>query len=164
MNHNIELIRYRRYGEELLLFELINATSVGPVTNAALHGTPSVGKYKTIGEVLSETDQQLRDRFESIKDFMLALGDDVQMKELRYYFAFKRIKNFACVELRPQKGIVLVYVKVNPDEVDLVSTGNLLRDVRAVGHFGTGDLEITIRNVNDFELAKSLLERSYESS
>ena len=37
-------------------------------------------------------------------------------------------------------------------------------DVRGVGHHGSGDLEIIIRNQSDFERAKSLLIKSYESS
>jgi hypothetical protein len=41
--------------------------------------------------------------------------------------------------------------------------GEHLRDVRAVGHYGTGELEIRIRNDDDFERAKPLLIRSYEA-
>ncbi len=92
----------------------------------------------------------------------MALGDDVQLKELVYYFAFKRIKNFACVEVHPGSGQLLVYVKVDPD------TGTLepgfSRDVRAIGHFGTGDQELRLNDVADFEKAKPYLLASYEVS
>jgi predicted transport protein len=33
-----------------------------------------------------------------------------------------------------------------------------------LGHFGTGDLEITLRSMDDFEKVKPLIERSYEAS
>ena len=33
---------------------------------------------------------------------MIGLGDDVIQKTLRNYFAFKRIKNFTCVEIKSQ--------------------------------------------------------------
>ena len=39
-----------------------------------------------------------------------------------------------------------------------------IRDVRKIGHHGTGDLEITLRNADDFEKAKPLLLKSYEAS
>ena len=39
-----------------------------------------------------------------------------------------------------------------------------LPELREIGHFGTGDLEITIASDDDLELAKSLLVKSYESS
>jgi len=97
-----------------------------------------------------------------LKSFLLALGDDVQINTLKYYLAFKRIKNFACVEFRTQQSNILVYVKVDPDSVPLEI--DFTRDVRKTGHYGTGDLEITIRSDDDLERAKPLLVKSYEAS
>uniref|UniRef100_A0A7V4G6J7 DUF91 domain-containing protein n=1 Tax=Desulfobacca acetoxidans TaxID=60893 RepID=A0A7V4G6J7_9BACT len=161
INRNIELIRYRRYGDSLVLFELINATTAQPPD---VIGTPTdKGKvYKTVSDYLAQAKEDLRDRFEALKAFLLALGDDVQMKTLKFYFAFKRIKNFACVEIRPQTGTLLVYVKINPDTVTLAE--GFLRDVRHIGHFGTGDLEITIDSDEALERAKPFLVQSYEAS
>jgi len=162
INRNIELIRYRRYGDALLLFELINATTakIADTGEAPQEKGPKV--YKTVSEYLAQTKDDLRDRFEALKAFLLALGDDVQMKTLKFYFAFKRIKNFACVEIRPQTGTLLAYVKVNPDTVP--SAEGFLRDVRHIGHFGTGDLEITIDSDETLERAKPFLIQSYEAS
>jgi predicted transport protein len=162
INRNIELIRYRRYGHSLLLFELINATTaqIADTGESPQEKGPKV--YKTVSEYLAQAKDALRDRFEALKAFLLALGDDVQMKTLKFYFAFKRIKNFACVEIRPQTGTLLVYVKVNPDTVP--SAEGFLRDVRHIGHFGTGDLEITIDSDEALERAKPLLVQSYEAS
>lgn len=38
------------------------------------------------------------------------------------------------------------------------------RDVRNIGHFGTGKLEITIKNLTDLEKAKTLIEKSLATS
>ncbi len=158
IGRNIELIRYRRYGEELLLLELVNAAPDGQV-----EGTPSQkGKSseRTIVERLAQADDYIKDLYETLKASLLALGDDVQVKTLKYYFAFRRIKNFACVEVSSRKAVV--YVKVDPDEVDLIP--GFTRDVRKVGHYGTGDLEITLRSSGDLEKATLLLLKSYEAS
>jgi predicted transport protein len=163
INRNIELIRYRRYGSSLLLFELINATTAQPmVTGGTTPGGKGTKVYKTVSEYLDQAKDDLRDRFEALKAFLMALGDDVQMKTLRFYFAFKRIKNFACVEIRPQAGTLLAYVKVSPDSVQLED--GFLRDVRSIGHYGTGDLEIIIDSDDDLEQAKPFLVKSYEAS
>ena len=45
---------------------------------------------------------------------LLALGDDVTKKVLAYYLAFKRIKNFACVEFRPQLGVLRMFLSSTP--------------------------------------------------
>jgi predicted transport protein len=58
---------------------------------------------------------------------------------------------------------MVVHVKVDPDSVDLENNKGLLRDKREIGHYGTGDLEIIIRNATDLEKAKEYLQRSYEA-
>jgi predicted transport protein len=81
---------------------------------------------------------------------------------LKLYFAFRRIKNFACVEVHPQTRNLLLFLKVDPDTVALEE--GFSRDVRKIGHFGTGDLELRLRNHADFVRAMPLIQRSYEAS
>jgi predicted transport protein len=166
INRNIELLRYRRYGSELLLFELVNATTaqVSQDTIAVDNGVKNKGTTysKTASELLEQASPDLHDRFEALKAFLLALGDDVQVKGLKYYFAFRRIKNFACVEVHPQSKRLIIFVKVDPSSIQLER--GFTRDVHSIGHSGTGDLEITIQNDEDLERAKPLLLRSYEAS
>ncbi len=163
MNRNIELIRYRRFGDELLLFELMNAASADIENEKqSVRSGQKNYVYKTVGEMLESSPTDLKDIFEALQAFLLALGDDVQERQMKFYFAFKRIKNFACVEVHPQTKKLLVYVKVDPTQIDLES--NFTRDVREIGHYGTGDLEITIRSLQDVEKAKYLLEKSYDAS
>ncbi len=166
IQRNIELIRYRRFGADLLMLDLLAATSVKGVP-AVASGAPggegaATGKYKTISAVMEELDAAMSDRFEALRAYLMALGDDVQETTLRFYVAFKRIKNFACVEFRPTTGKILVFVKVDPASVPLEP--GFTRDVSNVGHFGTGDLEITLSKPEDLERAMPLLKRSYDDS
>jgi hypothetical protein len=82
INRNIELIRYRRYGDGLVLFELVNATTgdaiESPIGKAKLKGSES-----TVTEKLAKASIEVKDRYESLKAFMVALGDDVQVKTLK---------------------------------------------------------------------------------
>ena len=105
----------------------------------------------------------LTDLYAALKAMLLGMGSDVQEKQLQQYVAFKRIKNFATVDVRAGgQEKLLVYVKVNPDTVTLEE--GFTRDVRDIGHWGTGDLEITIRSMDDLTKARPLLEKSYEDS
>ncbi|MEM6809817.1 MAG: DUF5655 domain-containing protein [Pseudomonadota bacterium] len=161
MDRNIELIRYRRFGAALLLFELVNATtSTSESSEASGQGSPYTSK--TIAQVLTELSGPVADLYEELRAYLLALGDDVQEKTLKYYVAFKRIKNFACVEVHASKGAVTTYLKVDPETVTLEE--GFSRDVRTIGHYGTGDLEVTLRSRGDLERAKALIEKSYEVS
>lgn len=167
MQRNIELIRYRRFGLELLMLDLVAVTSTkGAIIDtkgSSVDGGAGTGnKYKTISVVLQELDSGMMDRFASLSAYMAALGDDVQETTLLYYIAFKRIKNFACVEFRPTTGKILIFVKVDPSTIQLEA--GFTRDVSNVGHFGTGDLEITLSKAEDLDRAKPLIDTSYGAS
>lgn len=163
INRNIELYTYKRYGDDLLLLDLVNATTAHFETeDGELLEAKTPSSSKTVSDYLAQASEELTDRFEALRAFMIALGDDVQMNTLKHYFAFKRIKNFACVEIHPQTKCISVYVKVNPDTIELEPS--FTRDVRQIGHYGTGDLEITIANDDQLERSKALIHRSYEIS
>lgn len=165
MGRNIELIRYRKFGDNLLLLDQLTAVStasapadfVDPST-----GVAKVQRYKTISEMMSDAGSGLADLYADVEIFLMGLGDDVTKKILKNYFAFRRIKNFACVEVRPSLDVVRIYLKIDPETVDLKE--GFTRDVRHVGHFGTGDLEVTIASHDDLERVKPLIFQSYEAS
>jgi predicted transport protein len=175
---NIELIRYRRFDGNLLLLELVHApklarptpattqredtTDRSSVSTEAPENETAVYLSQQIAYRISQSDPALRDLFEAIRQFLLGLGDDVQMKELKYYVAFKRLKNFACLEVYPQARVVTMHLKVDPRSVELEE--GFSRDVTEIGHFGTGDLQLSLRTMEDFAKAQPLIRRSYEGS
>jgi predicted transport protein len=173
---NIELIRYRRFDRDLLLLELVHvpkqSRSIAATTTAREETAETTSKKieaesdayisQRIAYRILQSDPALRDLFEAVRQFLLGLGDDVQMKELKNYVAFKRLKNFACLEIYPQAKVVIIYLKVNPKSIDL--DDGFSRDVSSIGHFGTGDLEISLRTMDDFARAQPLMRRSYEGS
>jgi len=160
INRNIELIRYKKYGDDLILFELVNATTASQVTTVSDDGASKTSNAnKTVTENLKQADKELKDLYYSIRDFILNLGDDIQEKILKHYIAFKKIRNFACVEIYPKSKSILIYLNINPNEVTLKE--GFTRDVTNIGHFGTGNLEIRINSKEDFEKAKELIAKSY---
>jgi predicted transport protein len=167
MNRTIDLVRYRRYADDLLLLEQLTATSAKPASGSSTSPTQSgsaggqAKKYKTVSQHLLEAPPALLDLYHAVAAYLEAAGDDVQVKTTDFYVAFRRLKNFGCVELRNQLGKLLVFVRVNPDTVTLEP--GFTRDVRDIGHFGTGDLEITIQSLADLEKAKPLFDASYQN-
>ncbi|MEX2553684.1 MAG: DUF5655 domain-containing protein [Actinomycetota bacterium] len=166
ISRNIELVRYRRYGDDYMVLELVNSSSGAPEVHpeGIIHEQPTrrPSTERSVSEYLVRASTELRDLYQALEDFTLALGDDVTRKPLKFYIAFRRIKNFACVEVHPQARKLLIYLKVNPDSVELVP--GFSRDVRKIGHFGTGDLELTLTTPEDLERAKPLILSSYEVS
>lgn len=165
---NIELIRYRFFDPDLLLLERVNTVSekaldLAPaeaVSEALAPPSGRAARDKTLEEQLAQNDQSIRDLYAVLTDFILSLGEDVQERQLKLYAAFRRIKNFACVVVLPKR--LLVMLKLDPRQVALEE--GFSRDVSGVGHWGTGDLELTLRTAGDLEKAKPLIERCYLES
>jgi predicted transport protein len=167
VSRHIELIRYRRYGADLLMLEKVASTAGASMRPAVPFGGTveeaakpiAAPKYKLISQTLAELDPTMRDRYEALRSHLLALGDDVEEVTTRFYIAFKRIKNFACIEFKPRDGRIMLYLRVEPAEITLEP--GFTRDVSKIGHFGTGDLEVTLASADDLQRAESLIARSY---
>lgn len=158
INRNIDLVRYKKFGKELLMLDLINSNVVNTIKDSVDQQLTKQSTDKTFVEQLQSTSEKLRELYYSIRDYILALGDDVTENNLKLYSAFKKIKNIICVEVRMKS--IMLYLRINPDEIALES--GFSRDVRNIGHWGTGELEITVKNVEDFEKAKEYINKAYE--
>ncbi|HDS1597899.1 TPA: DUF91 domain-containing protein [Stenotrophomonas maltophilia] len=169
INQSVELIRYRRFGDDLLLLEQVNTVENGRVSTRPRSAVPEIfpiatsrqaasGGDRTYGEWMALYGAEMAGLVRSLEDFIGSLGDDVQRKELKLYMAFKRLKNFATVV--PQKARILLFLHLNPDLLSPLATN--MRDARAFGHWGTGDLEISISNYEQLERAKVLISLAYE--
>jgi predicted transport protein len=170
ISRNIQLVRYLKYDNDLLLFELVNATSgQAPATpkicedsQGKTKKTTGVRKMKTAVENLEAASGEIRELFSALKDYVLSLGQDISYKEGLDQFVFKRFRNFACVEVHPRDSEILIYLKIDPSTV--VMESGFSRDMRKIGHWGTGDLELRIRNEEQLEKVKPLIMQSYEAS
>ncbi|WP_251521825.1 DUF5655 domain-containing protein [Staphylococcus sp. Marseille-Q6910] len=166
INRNIELYRYKQFDNQYLMLDLINATvaknAESYVNQKSSSSTANHPIQLTVNENIEKAGQELTDLYHELYDYLDALGDDVQVKELKYYIAFKRIKNFVCVEVYPKQNKIQLYVKVDLSRVNFES--GFTRDVTNVGHYGTGNLSITIKNQHDLEKAKPYIEESYNNN
>lgn len=172
IGRNIELIRYRKFGEELLLLEQASVyASQEPRSTSTKVAQPSkqdaaavatvakaVGPDKAYADLVPTLSATLTELLATIEDYIFSLGDDVQRKELRLYVAFKRLKNFATIVL--QKNRLLLYLHLNPKQSGQLPPN--ARDVSDIGHWGTGDLEIALANQTDFDAVKPLITMAYE--
>ncbi len=118
---------------------------------------------KTHADQIATASPELLALFEQTRSFILAQGDDIIEKPLKLYVAFRRLKNFVCMSLiSKQDPHVFLMLKLDPASVVLEK--DFSRDLTNIGHWGTGDLELTLRTPADFEKAKSLIERAYQEN
>jgi predicted transport protein len=174
IRRNIDLVRYRHYGEDLLLLEKANgfwasafisklpvseAGAAEPVAENELSERPEIAARQIFAEKLQRASPELAQLWQAVEDFMLGLGDDVERKQLKYYVAFRRLRNFATAEVHPVAKVISVFLKLDVSEVTFEE--GFLRDVTEIGHFGTGDVEVSIRTEKNFEDAKPWIMKAY---
>jgi len=182
IGRNIELIRYRRFGGDLLLLESANAgsdaatkTSANKLSKTAnskvevvasavpdctvAADTKDTGPDKSFAELLATLPAPMQLLLTSLEDYTSSLGDDVQRKELRFYAAFKRLKNFATVVLH-RKNCLLLYLHVDPATALPVLAN--ARDVTNIGHWGTGNLEVILTSQADLDAVKPFIMAAYQ--
>lgn len=160
INRQIELVRYRLFGEDLLLLEAANTPNTQPSSPAVVppaQSSKARSGDKSVAEIYAELSPAMVELLETVEAHIFSLGDDVQRKELKLYYAYRRLKNFATLVL--QKSRLLLYLHLPPDSKTLPANG---RDVSQVGHWGTGDIELSISNQTEFDLAKPLIIKAYE--
>ncbi len=160
MQRNIKLVKYKKYSDELILFEHINKPVANAQVDITTSNTGSNSQQKSHLEKLSTLSSKMKILYDSVCDYIASLGDDLVTNQLKMYLAYKKVQNVFCVEVYQKQ--ILVRVKLDPDAVELED--GFTRDMRNKGHYGTGDLEINIKNETDFHKAKALLERAYNEA
>lgn len=161
MQRNIKLVSYRKYGKDLILFEHLNTPTAKPALESSLSdGEVKISTQKSHVEKLSAITDSMKNLYFSICDFIESLGDDIAPNQLKLYLAYKKIQNVVCIEVYNKQ--IILFLKLNPETVELES--GFTRDMRGIGHYGTGDLQVAIKNAADFERAKPLIERAYNET
>lgn len=181
MGANIELWAYRLFANGSLYLEEVfqraytgtgtsvivaaasTATSVGknPVMVAAGKKaalTKATASY-TFEEHLEGHSPVIREIALAVQEFMIGLDPSVEESPKKYYVAYRTSQNIACMEVQKQK--VTLFLKLNPKKV--TGPKGMFRDVSDIGHFGTGDFELTVSSLEDLEIAKPFMRQAYET-
>ena len=158
----IELIRYKKYGNDTLLFDFIDskdATKYAGVNDANSKKSQKRPRSE-FSDQLKKMDKNLKDLYHAVEGFIKNLGDDIQEKELKHYKAFIRIKNFVRIKIRPQLKYLLLDLNLDPKKFHLEG---FTRDVSDY-HTGICNVEVKISSIDDLEKTKHLIIKSYEAS
>ncbi len=151
---SIDLVRYRFFGRDLIGLETVAAATGRPAQGRPKRRTgparPVCAGRERIAELAAAADEVL-----------LGLGDGITKVQRKQYCAYQRLRNFASI-CPPQRAKVHVYLSLDPTEIDLVP--DFTRNVRGLGHHGTGDLEVRLRTERDLERAQDLFRASYAAA
>ena len=96
---------------------------------------------------------------DALRTKILSLSDSVSEKFNKNYIAYVLNKNFC--EIHIQKSQLKIWVNMTID--DIKGSKALCRDVRKIGHYGTGDTEILIDNFADIDTVFGIIEQAFNA-
>ena len=168
MGADLELWTYRLFENGSLYLEEIFRKSVAiPSTGTAAGKELTAGQKAalsrktgtyTVQQHFNGKPAAIRELARRVEEFLLSLDPSMEEVPKKFYIAYKISQNIACMELQKQRA--LLYVKLDPKKVDL--PGEIARDVSDIGHYGTGDLELSVRTQGELEKVKPVLEQAYQ--
>ena len=116
----------------------------------------ATGVY-TFDEHIEGKSADIQSLVHTIREYVLGLDEAIEEVPKKYYVAYKVSQNIACMEVKGRN--VKLFLKLKPSDVP-ASTPNY-RDVSAIGHYGTGDVEFTLSSEADFDAMKPFVELAY---
>ena len=170
MGANIELWEYRLYEDGSFSIEEVLKRSKAESTEGISEKNKKVGAGKKAAETkktgvyniedhYQKTSDKMRVLLDQLRDYILDLDESVEEAPKKFYIAYKFTQNFVCIEVR--KDRLLLFLKLNPNEISPLPKA--ARDVRDIGHFGTGDFEYTLKSGDQLEEAKQYINKSFEN-
>ncbi len=159
MNRNISLIRYKKFGKDLLMFEQINENVATAIFDAA-SSSKNKSVDRTFEEKFANADNSIKTLYQDLANYILSLGDDINETHLKLYSAFKKIKNIVTVVVFKKK--LLINLPLDVESVTFEE--GFSRDLTNIGHWGCGAVELCIQSSYELEKAKPLIERAYNEN
>lgn len=169
MGRDIELWTYRRFANDTFYLEQLqqgesidsapSSSGKNPVMVAAGKKAAETKRTATwtVAGHLKDKPAAVVQLFQQVQEFMISLDSAIEEAPKKLYVAYRTTQNIVCVEIQRQK--ITLFVKLDPKKH--AGPKGISRDVSKIGHFGTGDLEITLKSAADFEAAKPFIEMAY---
>jgi uncharacterized protein with ParB-like and HNH nuclease domain/predicted transport protein len=134
------------------------APSLDPLTLAAYQPKAEVPGGYTIDDHPYLLAAGLREVFEAFRKEVLALDPCVSEEFLKLYVAYKAETNF--VDVVPQAKRLRLSLNMTFPEIN--DPNGLCKDVTALGRWGNGDVEVSLKSIDELPYVMGLVRQSYE--
>jgi len=171
MGTNIELWTYRLYRDGFILLEEVGPKKYSPSTDRDREGKDPVmvaaGKKAAITRATQSfafedhtegKPEWVIDLAYTIQEFILGIDPSIEENPRKMYVGYRTSQNIVCMEIQNQK----IYLLLKLDSKLQEGPPGISRDVSKIGHYGTGDIEVSISSMEDFEVTKPFIEMAYQ--
>jgi len=168
MGPSIELWTYRLFTNDSIYLEEIRQKDLLPVGTAGKNPVMvAAGKKAALTKkTASWTFQRhldgkpagIREIAMSVQEYIFGLDPTIEERPKKFYVGYRTTQNIVCMDVRTKN--VYLFLKLAPK--DAKEQAGFIRNVANIGHYGTGDIEVTLKSLEDFERAKPLIRKAYE--
>ncbi len=161
---NIELWEIKRFEQDIILINGIDKSSSAPSVklsssekNLALSEISKEIKTYSEQDHLQDQPEEIIELYDDFKQALLNLFPEFNIVAQKLYVAFKNDKRNIlgiCINRKSLK----IYLNMKKGALD--DPKKLARDVSSVGHWGTGDYEITMSDDKNLEYIISLVKQA----
>lgn len=157
----IELWEIKRFENDIISINPIKKTrsaeSIKTVTqqNEKIKSVTSEIKVYTEEDHLNGASDEITELYETYKNAILNLFDEVEIVPKKLYIAFKKDKNISDVVVL-KKGLK-IFINLKKGQLD--DPKGLTKDVSETGHWGNGDYELIVSDTDNLEYVMSLIKQ-----
>ena len=158
----IELWEIKRFENDLFSVNAIKKTrsaeSIKPVMqqDEALKKIIAEIKVYTEEEHIASTTEEIAELYKRVRNAILNLADDIEIKPQKFYIAFKKDGNVVDISL--QKRTLKLWINAKFGSIE--DAKKIAKDVSKIGHLGNGDYEVQINTDKEMEHIMSLIKQA----
>jgi predicted transport protein len=159
----IELWEVSKFENGTLMFNQLKSpetsesiTKVSPRSDIVQKVSREIKVY-TEEDHLSGLPSEIIELYQELKERLLSLGDNIEVRPRKKYVCFVAGTNF--VDVHPQKSQLKLWINLSKGELD--DPKNIARDVSDIGHWGNGDYETLVKSTDDLQYLMTLIKQSF---
>jgi predicted transport protein len=159
----IELWEISKFANGTLLFNQLKSPETSESITKVSPRSDIVQKVSREIKVYREEDHlnglpgEIVELYQELKDRVLGLGENIEVRPRKKYVGFVASSNF--VDVHPQKSQLKLWINMPKGELD--DPKKVARDVSSIGHWGNGDYEVIVKSADDLYYLMSLIKQSY---
>lgn len=156
----IELYEVKKYDGDIILFTSINKKENSESINVISKKDVAIAKVSkeiktyTLEEHFKNSNENIVEIFNIYKEKIEEMLPEIEVEPKKLYIAFK-LNRKNLVDFKLQKDMLKIWI--NAKEGILDDSKKMAKNVAKIGHWGNGDYELTIKNLEGLEYILSLI-------
>jgi predicted transport protein/predicted GIY-YIG superfamily endonuclease len=113
-----------------------------------------------------QSNSSIKSLYDDVSKYIKSLGGNIFVKKRKVFRAFRKNENpnKSFINVQLQKETLVLLLELNPKTHNVKLEEGFTRDMSKIPKFAPGDLEVRIKNEEDFEKARPLIKRTYDKN